>query len=103
MLDSRGAGLMLRNAALPVGGAVAGAVMLLPGTPAAVVLRAAYVAVTRVGWVFLHWLTDPLTWFFPNRELSGRVQLIEQSVNLDGVADVALQHDGMVGLTFVKR
>jgi hypothetical protein len=41
--------------------------------------------------------------FFQNRELSGRVRLVEQSVNLDALGDVAWQRDGMVGLTFVKR
>jgi hypothetical protein len=39
--------------------------------------------------------------FFQNRELSGQVRLVEQSISLNAVAHIAWQRDGMLGLTFI--
>lgn len=40
--------------------------------------------------------------FFQNREISGQVRLVEQSIDLNTVAEIAWQRDGMLGLIFKK-
>lgn len=41
--------------------------------------------------------------FYKKVELPDRVRLVEQSIGLDVMADVVWRHDGMLGLTFIKR
>ncbi|MDP3738034.1 MAG: PilZ domain-containing protein [Hyphomonadaceae bacterium] len=40
--------------------------------------------------------------FFQNRELSGQVRLVEQSIALNAAAEIAWQRGGVLGLTFKK-